>query len=227
MRNEPHSSYILPTSTQEMVNSIKQWSNQISDHKKELIQQALANRTRYITVVLEDVFQPFNASAIIRTAEIFGLQDVHTTELRNSFRPSVGISRGAFKWLDIYQYKNSSDCITSLKEEGYIIAAACLNEQSVTLETVPINQKIAILFGNELVGLSPSTIKQADIAFHIPMFGFTKSFNVSVSVALCLQQLIHKIRSSTTAWQLTPEEKLAIEYRWCRQLIQRKRSLLI
>jgi tRNA (guanosine-2'-O-)-methyltransferase len=206
----------------EMLENIKKWYDQISIHKKELIQQALIHRTQYLTIVLEDVFQPFNASAIVRTAEIFGLQDIHVTELRNNFRPSIGISRGASKWLDIYQHKNTQDCIKSLKERGYLIAAACLNEQSITLETVPVNQKIAVLFGNELIGLSPSTVQQADIAFHIPMFGFTKSFNVSVSVALCLQQLLHKIRSSPLHWQLTQEEKLAVEYVWCKKIIQRK-----
>jgi tRNA (guanosine-2'-O-)-methyltransferase len=222
MHNEPYSALKLP-SQEEMQEMTKQWYNQISQHKKELIQQALINRTRHITIVLEDVFQPFNASAIIRTAEIFGLQDIYATELRNTFRPSVGISRGATKWLDVHQFQNTSDCIKNLKEKGYLIAATCLNEQSAKLETLPVNQKIALLFGNELVGLAPSTIEQADIAFHIPMFGFTKSFNVSVSVALCLQQLLHKIRQPTIKWELTQEEKLAIEYAWCKQLIQRKR----
>ncbi|HTM06113.1 MAG TPA: RNA methyltransferase [Patescibacteria group bacterium] len=223
MENGP---YLLPQSSllkDKMQQTIKQWYEQISTHKKELMQHALAQRTKYVTIVLEDVFQPFNASAIVRTAEIFGLQDVHVTELRNNFRPSVSISRGATKWLDVYQHQSTSVCIKNLKEKGYLIAASCLNEESIKLETVPIDQKIALLFGNELVGLASSTIEEADIAFHIPMFGFTKSFNVSVSVALCLQHLMQKIRQSTFLWQLTEDEKILIEYTWCRQLTQRKR----
>jgi len=218
-------SYLLPQSSflkEKMQQMIKQWYEQISTHKKELIQHALAQRTKYVTIVLEDVFQPFNASAIVRTAEIFGLQDVHVAELRNNFRPSVSISRGATKWLDVYQHQTTSICIKNLKENGYLIAASSLNEQSIKLEAVPIDQKIALLFGNELIGLASSTIKEADITFHIPMFGFTKSFNVSVSVALCLQHLMQKIRQSNISWQLTEDEKLAIEYAWCKKLIQRK-----
>lgn len=209
-------------SQEEMHCMIEKWYNQISDNKKILIQKVLSERTKYVTVALEDVFQPFNASAIVRTAEIFGLQDIHVVTLKNQFKPSTGISRGAVKWLTIQQHQNTSICIEQLKQKGYLIAATCLNEQSVPLEALPVNQKIALLFGNELVGLSPATIQQADIAVHIPMFGFTKSFNVSVSVALCLQQLLQKVRASPIDWHLTTGEKLFIEYEWCKKLVQRK-----
>lgn len=221
MKNEPFPSSLI-LSQEEMYCMMSKWYNQISEHKKILIQQVLHQRTKYVTVALEDVFQPFNASAIVRTAEIFGLQEIHVIALKNQFKPSTGISRGAVKWLTIQQHQNASMCIEQLKQKGYLIAATCLNEQSVPLDTVPVNQKIALLFGNELVGLTPETIQQADLAVHIPMFGFTKSFNVSVSVALCLQQLLQKVRASTIDWQLTPEEKLTIEYEWCKKLIQRK-----
>lgn len=210
-------------SQQEMALLIEKWYQQISEHKKTLIQEVLSQRTRHVTVALEDVFQPFNASAIIRTAEIFGLQDIHVITLKNQFKPSIGISRGAVKWLTIKQYEHPSACIEQLKTQGYIIAATCLNEQSIPIDKLPVNQKTALLFGNELVGLSPATMALADVPVHIPMYGFTKSFNVSVSVALCLQQLITKIRtSSTIPWQLSDTEKRAIEYAWCKQLIKRK-----
>ncbi|RTL06879.1 TrmH family RNA methyltransferase [Candidatus Dependentiae bacterium] len=210
-------------SQQEMELLIEKWYQQISEHKKNLIEQVLAQRTRYVTVALEDVFQPFNASAIIRTAEIFGLQDMHVISVKNQFKPSIGISRGAVKWLNIKEYEHPASCIAQLKKQGYIIAATCLNEKSIPIQDLPVNQKTALLFGNELVGLSKESIALADIPVHIPMYGFTKSFNVSVSVALCLQQLIAKIRTSPTIpWRLNDEEKRAIEYRWCQQLIKRK-----
>ena len=217
-------SIILPSelSQQEMALLIEKWYQQISEHKKQLIQNVLAQRTRYVTIILEDVFQPFNANAIIRTAEIFGLQDIHVISLKNQFKPSIGISRGAVKWLTIKQYEHPSIGIEELKRQGYTIAATCLNEQSIPIQELPIDNKTAVLFGNELVGLSTEAMALADIHVHIPMYGFTKSFNVSVSVALCLQQLINKIRtSSNIPWQLNNEEKLAIEYAWCKQLTTR------
>lgn len=221
MRTEP-AALTTELSQEEMTLLIEKWYQQISEHKKNLIQQVLGQRTRYVTVALEDVFQPFNASAIIRTAEIFGLQDIHVISLKNQFKPSIGISRGAVKWLTIKEYEHPSVCVEQLKKQGYIIAATCLDEQSIPIQDLPINQKTALLFGNELVGLSPATIALADVSIHIPMHGFTKSFNVSVSVALCLQQLVTKIRASTISWQLNNKEKIAIEYEWCKQLIKRK-----
>lgn len=221
MKNELNS-LCQQLSQAEMLLLINKWYQQISTHKRDLVKHALNQRTKYVTVALEDVFQPFNASAIVRTTEIFGLQDLHVITPKNEFRPSIGISRGAIKWLTIKQYNDTPSCIETLKQNGYLIAATCLNEQSIALDQLPINQRIALLFGNELVGLSSDTIKQADMTVHIPMFGFTKSFNVSVSVAICLQHIVNKIRSSTIAWRLNQEERVFIEYMWCKQLTQRK-----
>lgn len=195
---------------------------QISENKKRLIQTVLPQRARYMTIVLEDTFQSFNASAILRTAEIFGIQDIHVVAEKNRFRPTVGICRGAIQWLRILQYANTADCIATLKDAGYLIAATSLDYTSIPLEKMQVNQKIALVFGNELVGIKPETMKLADIKIHIPMVGFTKSFNLSVSVALCLQELLKKIKSSGLIWQLTETEKKVLEYNWCKQIVQRK-----
>jgi tRNA (guanosine-2'-O-)-methyltransferase len=211
----------LPTK-QDMAVAIQNWYKAISAHKKERIKQVLAGRTRHITIALEDTFQPFNASAILRTAEIFGIQDIHVVECRNSFRPSVGISRGAVKWLDIHRYTNAATAIKRLKDEGFCIAATSLTSESLPIDQLPVHQKTALFFGNELIGLTPTIMAAADIAVHIPMFGFTQSFNVSASVAICLQQLVSTLRASNIAWQLTQEEQLILEYQWCKQLVNRR-----
>lgn len=191
----------------------------ITSHKRALIEKVIQDRTRYLTLVLEDTFQSFNASAIIRTAEIFGLQDIHAIQQRNIFCPTMAVCKGARKWVDIYTHYSTADCLASLKEQDYTIIATVLHPDSVPIDQIPITNKMALIFGTELHGITDTALAYADKMAYIPMHGFTQSFNVSVSVALCLQTILTHVRTSPLNWQLSPQEQIEVQWEWLERIL--------
>lgn len=196
----------------------------ISASRQERVQQVLAQRTRYLTVVLEDIYQPHNASAVLRSCECFGLQDVHIIEKRNNFRPNPEIALGAPKWLTMRYYRqeagqNTQTCLQSLRAQGYRIAATTLRSDSLPIHELSLNQPIALCFGTEAQGLSETAHELADVFVQIPMFGFTQSFNISVTAALFLYDLTSRLRQSTAAWQLTAAEKEVLTLAWYGRIV--------
>lgn len=199
---------------------IEQLLEYVTDNKREKMQAVLENRTRYITVVLEDLFQPHNASAALRTCDIFGVQDVHVVEDKHTFKAVPTIAMGASKWVDVHSYSSIMDAITELKKQGYRIVATTPHTDCYTLPTLPLDQKTALIFGSEQTGLSPEALAAADTFVKIPMYGFVESFNVSVSVALCLYDVINRLHQSAYAWPLSEEEKQDIMLAWIRRISQ-------
>ncbi|HLC06861.1 MAG TPA: RNA methyltransferase [Candidatus Babeliales bacterium] len=197
---------------------IEQLLQYVTENKREKMYAVLENRTRYITVVLEDLFQPHNASAALRTCDIFGVQDVHVVEAQHTFKAVPTIAMGASKWVDVQSYSSITDSITALKKQGYRIVATTPHRQSYALPELPLDQKTALIFGSEQTGLSEDALAQADMFVKIPMFGFVESFNVSVSVALCLYDVIHRLHTSEYAWQLSNEEKQDILLEWIKKV---------
>ena len=199
----------------------------ISEHKKELCQRVLNNRTRFITVVLEDIYQPHNASAVLRSCDCFGIQDVHIIEKEYEFRPSPDIALGSYKWLNIHQYseaiaaEHKNDCIENLKLEGYKIVAMTLRENSIPLQSVELDSKIALCFGTEETGLSDEFHVMADEFVKIPMYGFTQSFNISVTVALSLFILREKLNHTHINWMLNEAERQDLLLDWLIKIIPR------
>lgn len=197
---------------------IEQLLQYVTKNKQDKMLAVLKNRTRYVTIVLEDLFQPHNASAALRTCDIFGVQDVHVVQAHYQFKAVDTISMGASKWIDVTSHTSISDSITALKKEGYRIVATSPHLQSYSLSDLPLDQKTALIFGSEQTGLSQAALSQADIFVKIPMFGFVESFNVSVSVALCLYDIITRLHKSDYQWQLSLEEKQDILLKWIRQI---------
>lgn len=198
----------------------------VTENKQELIKQVLAQRTKHVTVLLEDVFQEHNASAVVRSSEILGLQEIHVVENRFNFRVTNSVAMGASKWLDIAHYKNTLEAITVLKQRGYRIVATTPHEKGCFLEQLPLDNKFALVFGTENVGLSQEALELADEFVAIPMHGFTQSFNISVSVALCLYHIMNALRSSSIAWQLTQEEKEEISLAWAKKIVRGSEILI-
>lgn len=201
-----------------------------TENKLHKMEQVLAQRTRHVTVVLEDIYQAHNMSAAVRSAECFGIQDVHIIEQRNRFAMRIGVSKGASNWVTIHRHKkdqvnNVKACFDRLHEQGYWIVATSPHANAYTLSELPIDKKIALVFGNEDAGISNYVQEYADASVAIPMYGFTESFNISVSVALCLYDLITRIRSSDSPWHLTDEEKLDIQLQWLRSIVRGSESL--
>lgn len=192
----------------------------ITEHKRQKMQQVLSERTRHVTVVLEDIFQPHNASAVLRSCDLFGIQNVHIVENKYRFRSVPTVSLGSSKWLDVYKYNTVTGCIQTLKKNGYTIIATTPQKDASVLSDISISEKTALLFGTEKDGLTQEAMDLADGFVKIPMFGFTESFNISVSVALCLYQVSHTLRASTVNWRLSETEKEEILFSWVRRILK-------
>jgi tRNA (guanosine-2'-O-)-methyltransferase len=203
----------------------------ITDHKKDLMDRVLAQRTRHLTVVLEDIMQSQNASAVVRTCECLGLQDIHIIENYSKYGTNKKVLKGSHYWVDMIRHKgrqqdNTHACFRHLKERGYQILITDPAPDGKSIYEVPVDRPIALVMGNELKGISDSARAYTDQKVHIPMFGFTESLNISVSSAICLSTLLHKLRASETiSWQLTDTEKEIIRLRWLRNVIRRSELL--
>jgi tRNA (guanosine-2'-O-)-methyltransferase len=195
-----------------------------SENKSMLFDKVIQYRTRYITVVLEDIFQSHNASAVLRSCDCFGIQDVHIIENYNKFEVNHDIALGSAKWLDLYKYcsngTNTINAYESLKAQGYRIIATTPHKNDYKLTDLSLDSKVALVFGTELNGLSDEAIKHADAYVKIPMYGFTESFNISVSAAIILHYLTEKLRDSSLNWKLNEEEIVDIKLRWVKNVVK-------
>lgn len=192
----------------------------ITESRKEGFKRVLANRTKHFTVVCEDVYQLHNTSAVMRSCEVFGIQELNVVEYRFGKKIDKEIALGAEKWVDIHRYSNNKNCIDNLKSRGYQIIATTPHENDCMLEDFDITKPSAIFFGTERHGLSQEVIDQADGYLKIPMVGFTESLNISVSAAIILQNISTRLRHSDIQWQLTEAELLEKRIDWTRKSIK-------
>ena len=197
----------------------------ISPNKKNKFETLILQRTRHLTIVLEDIYQPHNASAVLRSCDCFGIQDVHIIENMNKYEVNPDVALGSSKWLTLIKYQarenNTESCLKKLKSEGYRVIVTTPHENDFIPETLPLNQKTALVFGTELAGISKVATDLADGFVRIPMYGFTESFNISVSAALLLFALSERLRKSEIHWQLTEEEMLDIQIEWTKCVIKK------
>ncbi len=203
--------------TRELIDHLKSFA---TTQRFVLFNRIIDQRTRYMTVVIEDIYQPHNASAVLRSCDCFGLQDVHVIEKKNRYSPNNEITMGADKWLSIKKH-SSLDAINLLKNQGYRIVATTPGSNTITPDQFNLEEgKFALCFGTELEGLSPELMSAADCHLRIPMYGFTESFNISVSVALLLSHFSTAIRKSNIDWHLTEFEKDELLLQWLKNSIK-------
>jgi tRNA (guanosine-2'-O-)-methyltransferase len=201
----------------------------ITDHKRDLMESVLAQRTKFVTVALEDIYQPHNASAVVRTADCFGIQEVHIIEGRNKFETSTQVLRGSGKWVDIIKYSgegnNTEACFESLRQKGYTLIGTSPHKEGVSLPDLRIEKPTAFIFGTEETGLSEYAMEHVDDFLRIPMYGFTESFNLSVSAAISLYQIMTYLHKSGIDFHLTAEEKADIRLAWYRKVVRSAAAL--
>jgi len=186
----------------------------VSDARRARFEAVLAARLSSLTVVLEDLYDAHNGAAAIRSIEAFGLSEVHAIEGANPFRYSTGITMGCERWLDIHRYTDIESCAATLKQRGMVLTAT-LPDADATLEDLDGGKPRALIFGNEHEGVSPRALELCDELVRIPMFGFTESFNLSVSVALTLQWAAARRRHALgAAGDLKEEKKQWLRARW-------------
>jgi len=197
----------------------------VSEERKKRFEDIIKHRTRHITVVLEDIYQPHNASAVLRTCDLTGVQDVHIIENKNIYDVNPEVALGSSKWLNLIKYNkeesNTLEAFNRLRKKGYKIVATTPQKDAMDLDSLPIDNKIAVAFGTELTGLSEVAINAADDYLRIPMFGFTESYNISVSAAITLFTLTQRLRKSNISWRLKEIELTNILLDWARNSINR------
>ena len=205
----------------------------LTPHRRERMEAVLARRTRWLTIALEDIYQPHNAAAVLRSCDGFGVQDVHVIENLNTLRlraPGSNVSMGTERWLTLHRHRlaksapaeaaathaATTEAAKSLRAKGYRIAALTLRGAPVDLAEVPLDRPLALFIGTELTGLSDAAHEAADLAVKLPMEGFAQSFNLSVCTALCLYELTRRLRDprGKIAWPLPEPEKRALFYDW-------------
>ena len=198
--------------------------NFVSERRRNLFDTILSKRTKHITVVLEDLFEKHNISAVARSCDIFGIQDLHIIENKYSSYVSNHVAKGAQKWIDFHNYNkeehNTQICIDKLRANGYQIIATTPHTDSCILEDFDVTKKTAFVFGVEKAGVSNLVINQADGLLKIPMVGFTESLNISVAAALILNSTTTKLRNSNINWQLSDKEKEIIKLDWMKKSIK-------
>jgi tRNA (guanosine-2'-O-)-methyltransferase len=208
----------------------KYLTNFVSDNKNKKIEEIVHLRTRHLTVVLEDIFQSQNASAVLRTCDCFGIQDVHIIENRYPYEINPDVELGSAKWLTMNRYNekenNTLEAFNVLKSNGYKIIATTPHTNDIMLHDLPVNEKIALVFGTEKEGLSEVALNNADAYVKIPMYGFTESYNISVSAAMSVFFLSEKIRKSNIYWKLTDEEIVEIKIKWYRNIIRMSEQII-
>ncbi|HAA00877.1 MAG TPA: rRNA methyltransferase [Flavobacteriales bacterium] len=197
----------------------------ITSDRLQRFEEVLSNRTRHITMVIEDIYQPQNASAVVRTSECLGLQDIHIIEQNNVYELNKDVVVGASKWIRMHKHKknpnNTRTCYERLRAAGYKIYATTPNINGYTPDTLPLDEKVAIVLGNEGEGLSATAIEEADGCIQIPMYGFTESYNISVAASIIAYELVQRLHASEIEWQLNEDEKNEIRLRWMKKVLRR------
>lgn len=197
----------------------------LTQERKNLFEQVLQYRTRHLTVVLENIYQPHNASAVMRSCDLTGVQDVHIIEKNNKYVENPQVAMGSTKWLNIVKYNeeenNTIAAIKNLKKQGYKIIATTPHKESNSPFDLPLENKTALVFGTELTGLSEEALNAADDYLRLPQYGFTESYNISVSVALSLFTLTNRLHQSEINWHLSSDEIMDIKLEWAKRTIKR------
>lgn len=191
----------------------------LTESRRNRFNEVLSMRNKYFTVATEDVYHLHNTSAVMRSCDVFGIQELHVIEEINQKRIDREIALGAQKWVDLFRHKSSAECIGKLRQKGYLIVATSPHKSNVNFVDFDIRKKSCFFFGCEHKGLSDEVMQQADYHIRIPMVGFTESLNVSVSAAIILQNLTFRLRQSDAPWQLTDEERNGLKFNWLKKNI--------
>ena len=191
----------------------------LTPERNARLEEVLSKRTQHLTTVVEDTFQERNASAVVRSCDCFGIQDLHIIENEYEYKVSTRMARGALKWINIHIYNGPGDnvnrCLDTIRSQGYKLVVTSPHQRAYTPQTLPLEEKVAVYFGLEREGVSEQVMNQADYILHIPMVGFTESLNVSVAAALTMNQLGERIRANDTIdWPLAPATRQTLKLWW-------------
>lgn len=192
-----------------------------------VLRATLSMRTRYMTVLAENMYHGQNAAALIRHCEAFGVQQMHTVETLCAFEPNPDIARGTDRWVDVRRHASTAEAVAALRSEGYRIVATTPHREDVTPETFDVGRgPFALVFGTEHAGISDEVIASADEFLRIPMCGMVESLNVSASAAILIYMLSERVRLTVGDWRMTPAEQAEALDRWMRRSVKDAEAIL-
>ena len=208
---------------QETFDYLKQF---LTDERLRKIEHFSQESSDFVLPVMEDVYQFRNAAAIVRSVEACGFHHVVALEEENVFNPNLKVTKGAETWVKVEKMPNNLDSLKEIKNRGYKILAVSPENNATMLPDYEVKEPIALVFGTELEGVSDEILEFADETLAIPMFGFTKSFNVSVAAAICMYELKQKLMKSGIDYKLSEEKLLEMKIRWTVNSIRSGEELL-
>lgn len=186
----------------------------LTEERLQKIEHFAEESSDFVLPVLEDVYQFRNAAAIVRSVEACGFHKVIALEEENVFDPNLRVTKGADTWVEVEKMPATIQSLKDIKKRGYKILAVSPAKNASMLPDYQVTEPIALVFGNELEGVSDDVLEFADETLAIPMYGFTKSFNVSVAAAICMYELKQKLLKSGLDYKLSEEKKMKMKIRW-------------
>ena len=208
---------------QETFDYLKQF---LTDVRLSKIEHFSQESSDFVLPVMEDVYQFRNAAAIVRSVEACGFHHVVALEEENVFNPNLKVTKGAETWVKVEKMPNNLDSLKEIKNRSYKILAVSPENNATMLPDYEVKEPIALVFGTELEGVSDEILEFADETLAIPMYGFTKSFNVSVAAAICMYELKQKLMKSGIDYKLSEEKLLEMKIRWTVNSIRSGEELL-
>lgn len=198
----------------------------LTDERLSKIEHFSKESSDFVLPVMEDVYQFRNAAAIVRSVEACGFHHVVALEEENVFNPNLKVTKGAETWVQVEKMPNNLDSLKEIKSRGYRILAVSPEKNATMQPDYEVKEPIALVFGTELEGVSDEILDFADETLAIPMFGFTKSFNVSVAAAICMYELKQKLMKSGIEYKLSDEKLLELKIRWAKNSIKSSEQIL-
>lgn len=201
---------------EETFHYIKQF---LTEERLQKIEHFSAESSDFVLPVMEDIFQFRNAAAIVRSVEACGFHKIVAMESENVFNPNLRVTKGAENWVEVEKLPHHLDSLQKIKNRGYKILAVSPEKNATMLPDYDLKEPVALVFGTEKEGVTEEILNFADETLAIPMYGFTKSFNVSVAAAICMYELKQKLIKSNIDYKLSGEKLWEIKIRWAKNSI--------
>ncbi|WP_234109022.1 MULTISPECIES: TrmH family RNA methyltransferase [Chryseobacterium] len=211
MKDHETFQYLKQFLTSERIQKIEHFAQESSD---------------FVLPVMEDVYQYRNAAAIVRSVEACGFHKIVAMENQNVFHPNLRVTKGAETWVEVEKLPHHLDSLKEIRNRGYKIVAVSPEKNARLLPEYEITEPLALVFGTELEGVSEEILDFANETLAIPMYGFTKSFNVSVAAAICFYELKQKLLRSNIDYKLSEEKLLKMKIRWAVNSIRSGEEIL-
>jgi tRNA (guanosine-2'-O-)-methyltransferase len=198
----------------------------LTEERLRKIEHFAPESSDFVLPVLEDVYQFRNAAAIVRSVEACGFHKVVALQEENNFEPNLKVTKGADTWVEVEKLPRNMESFQKIKDKGYKIVVVSLENNAKMLPEYEITEPIALVFGTEMEGVSQEILDFADETLAIPMYGFTRSFNVSVAASLCMYELKQKLMKSDIEYKLNEEKLLKMKIRWAVNSVKSGKQIL-